>query len=499
MIIKGNQRRLPFLYRLSGSSFLYLGHKLLNQTIMRFAFPASVLRTTGFIALLLIFGCTQAPEDKTPWVNLLAGNDYLGWTIKGGTATYEVRDGLVTGKTVHNSPNTFLTSDTVYGDFILELEYKVDSTMNSGIQIRSNSYPGYRNGRVHGYQIEIDPSERAWSAGIYDEARRGWLYPLTGHPEAQKAFRQGEWNHYRIEAIGDTLRTWINDVPAAYLIDDWTPSGFIGLQVHSIGDDQQAGTEIQWRNLRIVTDSVSKYTRRSPLTPVITKNHLLAQEAEEGWQLLWDGNSTTGWRGARLDDFPEKGWRIENGELTVLSSGGAEAAAGGDIVTRDLYGDFELMVDFRLTPGANSGIKYFVDTDLNKGPGSSIGLEYQLLDDAIHPDAKLGNHEGSRTLGSLYDLIAADPDKPVLPIGEWNRAHIVSRGNHVEHWLNGSKVLEYERRSPEYRQLVRESKYVIWPAFGESDTGHILLQDHGDQVSFKNIKIKTPTIQENND
>jgi len=445
---------------------------------------------------LIFLGCAESGGDGIPWTPLLAGNDHDGWTIKGGTATYEVKNGTVTGRTVHDTPNTFLTSDKDYGDFILEFEYKVDPSMNSGVQIRSNSYPEYMNGRVHGYQIEIDPSERAWSAGIYDEARRGWLYPLTDNTEAQQAFKQNEWNHYRIEAIGDTIKTWINQVPATFLVDDWTASGFIGLQVHSIGEEDQAGTEIQWRNLRILTDSVSQYALKSPLTPLVLKNRLTAAEKEEGWELLWDGSTTAGWRGARLDEFPEKGWVIENGELVVLSSGGAESAAGGDIVTRELYGDFELKVDFKITEGANSGIKYFVDTDLNKGPGSSIGLEYQILDDERHPDAKLGNHEGSRTLASLYDLIAANPDKPVHRIGEWNRAHIISKGNHVEHWLNGMKVLEYERRSDAYRKLVSESKYVEWPGFGESETGHILLQDHGDRVAFKNIKIKPLTKQE---
>lgn len=457
---------------------------------------ACCCRLTVLLTAVLLMGCAETQKDNTPWIPLLSGNDHHGWSIKGGKATYDVKDGIVTGRTVHDSPNTFLTSETLYDDFILELDYKVHPSMNSGIQIRSNSSPEYRKGRVHGYQIEIDPSERAWSAGIYDEARRGWLYPLTGNPEAQKAFKQGEWNHYRIEAIGDTLKTWINDVPAAHLVDEWTASGFIGLQVHSIDEDQEAGTEIMWRNLRIITDSAAQYARKSPLAPVVTKNRLIAQEKEDGWQLLWDGNSTKGWRGARLDEFPQQGWLIENGELIVLSSGGAEAAAGGDIVTRELYGDFEFMVDFKLTRGANSGVKYYVDTDLNKGPGSSIGLEYQLLDDAHHPDATLGNHVGSRTLASLYDLIAADPAKPVFPIGEWNRARIVSRNNHVEHWLNGTKVLEYERKSPEYRKLVSESKYVIWPNFGESDIGHILLQDHGDRVAFKNIKIKPISKQE---
>lgn len=441
------------------------------------------------LSVFLFFGC-DSKKDDTPWQPLFDGSSLEGWTQKGGDANYMVRNATIVGSTVHNTPNSFLTTDKMYGDFILELEYKVDSTMNSGIQIRSNSFEYYQNGRVHGYQIEIDPSERAWSAGIYDEARRGWLNTLENNPEAQKAFKQNEWNHYRIEAIGDTLKTWINDIPAGYLIDDKTASGFIGLQVHSIGKDQQEGTEIQWRNINILTDSLSLYSRKSPLTPIKTKNQLTSTEADNGWKLLWDGKTTAGWRGARLDEFPEKGWEIEDGILTVLASGGAEAAAGGDIVTKELYGDFELKVDFRLTKGANSGIKYYVDTDINKGPGSSIGLEYQLLDDARHPDAKLGNHEGSRTLASLYDLIQADPNKHANPIGAWNSAHIISKNNHVEHWLNGAKVLEYERKDEAYRQLVSESKYVVWPSFGEADRGHILLQDHGDLVSFKNIKIK---------
>lgn len=441
------------------------------------------------IVLALVFGCTEVEKDTTPWMDIFDGQTLNGWTQKGGEASYEVRDGMLVGSTVHDTPNSFMTSDKMYSDFILELEYKVDSSMNSGIQIRSNSFSHRQDGRVHGYQIEIDPSERAWSAGIYDEGRRGWLNPLTDNPEAQKAFKQMEWNHYRIEAIGDTLKTWINGLPAAHLIDDKTASGFIGLQVHSIDEDKKEGTEISWKNIRILTDSLSKYSKVSPLKPTVTKNRLGIDEAKKGWKMLWDGETTNGWRGARLDGFPEKGWSIENGELTVESSGGAESSAGGDIVTTEMYGDFELMVDFKITEGANSGIKYYVDTDLNKGPGSSIGLEYQILDDAKHPDAKKGSHEGSRTMASLYDLIKADAKKYLNPIGEWNTAHIVSIENHVEHWLNGMKVLEYERKSDAFKKLVSESKYEKWPNFGEAEKGHILLQDHGDRVSFKNVKI----------
>ncbi|MGB3775176.1 MAG: DUF1080 domain-containing protein, partial [Leeuwenhoekiella sp.] len=286
------------------------------------------------------------------------------------------------------------------------------------------------------------------------------------------------------------IQTWVNGMAAANLVDDKTKEGFIALQVHAIGNDEKAGKQIMWKNVRIITDDLKEHNMKSDAPVFSTKNQLTSAEKENGWKLLWDGKTTDGWRGAKLDDFPVRGWVIENGNLIVKSTGGEESAAGGDIVTTENYGDFELKVDFKLTEGGNSGIKYYVDPDLNKGAGSAIGLEYQILDDENHPDAKLGNHEGSRTVASLYDLIKADSNKPINPVGEWNTAGIISKDNHVEHWLNGVKVLEYERKSPDYRKLVSESKYEKWPNFGEWEKGPILLQDHGDRVSFKNIKIK---------
>ncbi len=451
------------------------------------------VRKSSFVLLVgLLSACGQNKNDDTPWRDITPKEDLEGWEVKGGKAEYRVEDNTVIGKTVHNTPNTFLTTEEDYEDFILELEFKVHPSMNSGIQIRSNSLDGYMDGRVHGYQVEIDPSDRAWSGGIYDEARRGWLVDLEELTEARQAFKQNEWNTYRIEAIGDTIKTWINAVPAAHLIDEMTGKGFIALQVHSIGGGAEEGTEISWRNIKILTEDLEEYSKESPLEPVTTKNQLTKSEVDAGWQMLWDGKSTEGWRGAKLDEFPKQGWEIENGVLTVLASGGEESAAGGDIVTKKRYGDFELKLDFRITEGANSGIKYFVDTGLNKGEGSAIGLEYQILDDERHPDAKKGNHKGSRTLASLYDLIQADTDKPVNPIGEWNTARIVCEGKRVEHWLNGKKVLEYKRKTKDFRKLIQESKYKDWPNFGELEEGHLLLQDHGNRVSFKNIKIKTP-------
>ena len=422
------------------------------------------------------------------WMDLFDGKTLNGWTQKGGQAKYLVEDGQIVGKTILNTPNSFLCTKQFYSDFILELEFKVDSQLNSGVQIRSNSFPEYGNGRIHGYQIEIDPSDRSWSGGIYDEARRGWLYPLKDNPDAQKAFKPGQWNKYRIEAIGDTIKTWINDVPAAHLYDTRTRTGFIGLQVHGIGNNKdKEGIEVRWRNISIITNSPASYVTQMNL-PVTSIDNILAP-GEKGFKFLFDGKTTNGWRGAKLDGFPKTGWVVKDGVLTVLESGGGESAAGGDIVTIDKYSNFELCLDFKLTPGANSGIKYFVDPKLNKGPGSSIGLEYQILDDQRHPDAKLGSHEGSRALACLYDLIKG-ANKHSNPVGQWNHAVVISKGNHVEHWLNGRKVLEYERKTPAFRKLVQESKYKKWDGFGEWEKGHILLQDHGNTVSFKNIKLR---------
>jgi len=456
-------------------------------------FKNSFFRLSCILCVVLFVGCDMQ-KDQTPWITLFDGTSLTGWSQKGGEAIYTVRDGEIVGTTVHDTPNSFLVTDSIYGDFILELEFLVDPSMNSGIQIRSESLPHYQNGRVHGYQIEIDPSDRAWSAGVYDEARRGWLHPLDDqNTSAKGAFKQNQWNHYRIEAIGDTIKTWINGAEASHLIDDQTAEGFIGLQVHSIGENQEEGTEIRWRDIKILTENVEEYSRKTSLPMIDKINKLTKNELDSGWEMLWDGETTKGWRGAKLEAFPEQGWEIKNRELIVLASGGGESEAGGDIVTLKKYSDFEFMVDFKLSPGANSGIKYYVDTNINKGAGSSIGLEYQILDDELHPDAKLGNHAGSRTLASLYDLIQADIEKPTKPIGEWNRAHIVSKNNQVTHYLNGAKVLEYERMTPEFRTLVSESKYVVWPNFGELKEGQILLQDHGDLVHFKNIKIKELT------
>lgn len=221
-----------------------------------------------------------------------------------------------------------------------------------------------------------------------------------------------------------------------------------------------------------------------------TDNQLSEQEIREGWSLLWDGKTTAGWRGAKLNSFPQKGWSIKDGMLKVQKSGGGESSNGGDIVTTQKYKNFILKVDFKITPGANSGIKYFVDSDLNKGEGSAIGCEFQILDDERHPDAKMGV-KGNRTLASLYDLIPSERLQAFkFYFDDFNTATIVVDNHKVEHWLNGVKVVGYERNTPMFNALVAYSKYKNWPNFGNLEEGNILLQDHGDEVYFKNIKIK---------
>lgn len=238
------------------------------MTLAKFPF---IRHAALLAALLLTLNVSNAhAEDADGFTPLFDGKSIDGWVQHGGKAKYTVEKGVVVGTSVPNTPNSFLCTPRDYSDFVLELEFKVDPPLNSGVQIRSQVFDMPRAikvkngnktktikvaaGRVHGYQVEIDPSARAWSGGIYDEGRRGWLNNLEGdkHKKARAAFKQNEWNHYLIVAEGDSIKTWINGVPAADLKDDLTPSGFIALQVHGVGKDaSKVGKQVRWRNIKI--------------------------------------------------------------------------------------------------------------------------------------------------------------------------------------------------------------------------------------------------------
>ena len=445
-----------------------------------------------FLVIFLFTGAVFAQEKG--WTNLFNGKNLNGWKRLGGTATYTVEDGVIVGRTVANSRNTFLITEKEYGDFILEADvYVEDEEGNSGLQTRShfNATANDGEGKVYGRQCEVDPTARRWAGGIYDEGRREWLYPMQLNAAAQNAYKKGVYNHFRIECIGNEMKTFVNGLAAAYVVDTVDAKGFIGLQVHAINSPEHVSKKVCFKNIRIKTiDLKPAIFARNIYVVNLIANNITAYEKKDGWRLLFDGKTNKGWISAKGSAFPENGWEIKDGVISALGAAGKEATNGGDIVTNQQFAAFDLSFDFKLTPGANSGVKYFV-TLAEESKGSAIGLEYQVLDDTLHPDAKLGR-DGNRTLASLYDLIAAQKQKRFLrPIGQWNVGRIiVYPNNKIEHYLNGIKVLEYIRGSKEFKDLVAISKYAVWKFFGEAPKGHILLQDHGDAVSYRSIKIR---------
>jgi hypothetical protein len=437
---------------------------------------------------------TASAQTKPGYTSLFDGKTLKGWKKLAGNAEYSAANGVIIGTAVLNSGNTFLVTEKEYGDFVLELDVMTESNLtNSGVQVRSHYNPAGHEGKgqVYGKQCEVDPSERSWTGGIYDEGRRDWLYPMELNAKAKINWKPGVYNHIKVECIGNATKTWINGIATAYVVDTVDAKGFIGLQVHAISDAGQAGKKIFFKNIKIKTTNLKPQPFAKDVYVVnLESNKLSAYEKQEGWKLLFEGKSSAGWRSASSMQFPAKGWKVTDGMISVIGAAGGEATNGGDIITDAEYKAFDMSFEFRMSKGANSGVKYFV-TLSEKTTGSAIGLEYQVLDDAVHPDAKLGR-DGNRTLASLYDLIPAKKQtRFVHPIGAWNTGRIiVYPNNHVEHYLNGIKVLEYDRGSQAYRDLVAISKYKIWKDFGEAAQGHLLLQDHGFDVNYRSIKIK---------
>jgi hypothetical protein len=224
-------------------------------------------------------------------------------------------------------------------------------------------------------------------------------------------------------------------------------------------------------------------------------NTLTVTEQTSGWRLLFDGKTFNGWRGLGYDSVPTAHWKIENGTIRKLADGqvprlpDGQPAAGGDLMTRDTFRDFELTWDWKISRAGNSGVKYNVSEEIsmaNAPNHAALGFEYQMLDDSLHEDNKVPSHRA----GALYDLIPPNANKVLKPVGEWNSSTILFRGDHGEHWLNGKKVVDFDLGTPVMDSLLKASKYRDIKGFGDKRAGHIVLQDHVDEVFFRSIKIR---------
>jgi hypothetical protein len=443
-----------------------------------------------YIFSLFLLTAFAAKAQESPWISLFNGKDLTGWQVVAGKAEYKVVNGEIHGIGVPNTPNTFLRTVEEYDDFILEAEFIIDLGINSGLHVRSHQRP---NGNVYGYQMEIDHNpERSWSGGIQDEARRAWLYPLTLNKPAQKAYKPGKWNKYKIECVGPIIKTYVNGILTAHLLDDADSKGFIAIQVHSLYNPQGEGKKSRWKNIRLKKlgkSSVPTATKERIYVVNNLPNQISDDEKGDGWRLLWDGKTSKGWRGVSTNAFPEDKWSMQDNALTIKAG---EGGLGKDIITEEKFGlGFEFKFEFLYTEGANSGVKYFVEEALSKGGSSGIGLEYQILDDAVHPDAKMGV-VGNRTISSLYDLIPSTksgwvPGRP----NQWNIGRIVAYPDgRIEHYLNNQLAVKYQRGDKIYEALIARSKYADILGFGLVNEGHLLLQDHGNKVSYRNLKIR---------
>jgi hypothetical protein len=387
--------------------------------------------------------------DPPEWTQLFDGKSIDGWTRRGGNATYRVEDGCIVGTTAPSTPNTFLCTGRDYADFVLEYEFKIDPRLNSGVQIRSNSVSGYKDGVVHGYQVEIDPSERGFTAGVYDEARRGWLQDLSKNEAARKAFKQNEWNKVRVEARGDAIRTWLNGVPAADVKDDLTRSGFIGLQVHST--DSKDPLEVRWRNLRI--QDFGDPSRDPPKHATV---------------LLGPSGDLSNWQSAKTPGAKAE-WVFANGYLEVKPG-------SGDIVSTPTFSDARIHVEFCVDNNDKEG-----QGNGNSGVYIQRRYEVQILNSA-------GKAPADDICGGIYKVKAADTNM-ARPAGQWQTYDIWFRAARFD--TSGKKI--ENARITVYHNGTRIHKDVEIPdktGGGQPEgptPGPLLLQDHGNKIRFRNI------------
>ncbi|HXH61947.1 MAG TPA: DUF1080 domain-containing protein [Fimbriimonadaceae bacterium] len=395
-------------------------------------------------ALLL---AVQGPS----WSPLFDGKTLDAFEKKGGAATFKVEHGEIVGSTAPNTTNTFLCTKKVYGDFELEFDVNVDPDLNSGVQIRSHAVPGYKNGVVFGYQVEIDPSTRGYSGGLYDESRRGWLQDLSKNEKGRMAFKNGQWNHYRVLAVGSHIQIWVNGVQTTDYNDDVDSFGFIGLQVHAVGDRKDP-IEVRWRNLRIRDMGVP------------------GAVAPKGATVLLGGASDVSkWKKAGTESDPI-GWTWHDGYLEVTPR-------SGSIQTKQTYGTCKLHVEFMVDDNGMTG-----QANGNSGVYLQGRYEVQVLNSA-------GQEPANNICGAIYGVKAEDYNMS-FPAYQWQTYDIQFT---APVWKDGNKVSSARFTVYHNGTLVHKNVEVTGPTgSGQAETmdaGGLLLQDHGNRIKFRNVWI----------
>jgi hypothetical protein len=419
------------------------------------------MKTKYWISILSAALLTASTAIAGEWTELFNGKDLAHWENPYDWGKAKIVDGEIHLST--EKKKWFLSTRKEYSDFIFEVEVKMpEGKCNSGFLFRSHK----SKNKMFGYQAEVDPSERNWSGGLYDEGRRRWfISPNRDHATSNEAkeqsiaafreragdcFKRHDWNKYRIECRGDHIRISVNGVTTTDIHDQKDAKGYIALQHHG-----EKGQIYRFRNIRIMD---------------LTADDTIADSAPSEWTSLFASGDFSDWTNIKGQPVGE-GWSIEN---DIIHRSGKRP---GDIITKQHYRNFELRFNWMISEAGNSGVKY-----RTRGP---LGLEYQILDDAKHKDRENPTHRA----GSLYELVAAPDDKPLKPVGKWNHARIVANGNTIQHWLNGEKVAGIEIGSEDWNTKFSSSKYSQHKDFG-SWTGPILLQDHNDEVWYRNVQIR---------
>lgn len=395
---------------------------------------------TALLALLFFVASNATAEDNSGFVDLFNGTNLDGWTQRNGTATYRVEGDSIVGKTSEGSPNSFLCTDQLYGDFELKFDVKVDRELNSGVQIRSQSEGGKPAGRVNGPQVEISLDKMA--GYVYGESAGGWMTPDADR-KPHDTFQDGEWNSYHVVAFGNKIETWINGKQISDLTHEERfqshPKGFIGLQVHGIGRGQ-GPYEVRWRNLKL--RDLTKFTS------------------------LYNGKDLTGWK-------TTGNWIVqEDGSLLIQPREGEKGWQRYDayLWSEKKYKDFVLDVEYSYPPGGNSGVYFRVG---DRSDPVNKGIEVQILDSS-QKEGPLGSHDHGGVVGTK----AAASKNMSQPPNVWNRMVLTCIGSHLQVELNGEQIID--------------TKLDESPMKNRPLEGYIGFQDHGEpnDIRFRNIRIR---------